>query len=161
MRAAPKIVASSSQKVAVTRQKQKAKQCLTNKTNPHTNSITTTNTSHPWDVVKAAMEFQEFITKNINHRKNQGKPYFELRIGIHTGPVVAGIVGIKKFAYDIWGDTVNTASRMETSGEAGKVNISGATYDYIKDVYTCTYRGKISVKHKGEIDMYFIEGARN
>ncbi|MBK7360271.1 MAG: tetratricopeptide repeat protein [Saprospiraceae bacterium] len=123
--------------------------------------LPTTNTSHPWDVVKAAMEFQEFITKNINHRKNQGKPYFELRIGIHTGPVVAGIVGIKKFAYDIWGDTVNTASRMETSGEAGKVNISGATYDYIKDIYTCTYRGKISVKHKGEIDMYFIEGARN
>ena len=119
--------------------------------------LPTPNQSHPWDVVKAALEFQEFIQTNKIKRVNQNKPYFDLRIGIHTGPVVAGIVGIKKFAYDIWGDTVNTASRMETSGEAGKVNISGATFEYIKDSYTCTHRGKIAVKHKGEIDMYFID----
>ena len=71
--------------------------------------------------------------------------------------MVAGIVGIKKFAYDIWGVAVNTASRMESSGEAGKVNISGTTYEFVKDKFLCTHRGKISAKNKGEIDMYFVE----
>jgi len=80
-----------------------------------------------------------------------------LRIGIHTGPVVAGIIGVKKFAYDIWGDTVNIAARMETSGEAGKVNISGTTNELVKDIFNCSYRGKIQAKNKGEIDMYFVE----
>ena len=87
-------------------------------------------------------------------------PGFAIRICIHTGPVLAGIVCIKKFAYDIWGNTVNTASRMESSGEPGKVNISGSTYELVKDVFICTHRGKIQAKHKGEIDMYFVEGAR-
>jgi class 3 adenylate cyclase len=82
--------------------------------------------------------------------------FFELRVGIHTGPVVAGVVGTKKFAYDIWGDTVNTASRMESSGETGKVNISGTTYELVKEKFTCEYRGKISAKNKGDIDMYFV-----
>ena len=90
-------------------------------------------------------------------REAEGRPYFEIRIGCNTGPVVAGIVGIKKFAYDIWGDTVNIASRMESSGQEGKVNISGATYDLVKDQFTCIYRGKVMAKHKGEIDMYFVE----
>jgi class 3 adenylate cyclase len=84
--------------------------------------------------------------------------FFRIRIGIHTGPVVSGIVGTKKFAYDIWGDTVNTASRMESSGEIGKVNISESTFDLIKDEFQCVHRGKLAAKNKGEIDMYFVEG---
>lgn len=83
-----------------------------------------------------------------------------MRIGINTGPVVAGIIGVKKFAYDIWGDTVNTAARMEQNSEAGKINISGSNYELIKDSFKCHYRGKINAKNKGDIDMYFVEGLK-
>jgi class 3 adenylate cyclase len=113
------------------------------------------NDTHAKDVVSCALELQEFMEIQKIFRSQEGKPWFELRIGIHTGPVVAGIVGTRKFAYDIWGDTVNTASRMETCGETGMVNISGATYEKVRDYFSCTYRGKVQAKHKGLVDMYF------
>ncbi len=116
-----------------------------------------TNTTNAIDVVNAALEIQQFMQHHLQQRKKENKEPFEIRIGIHTGPVVAGIVGVKKFAYDIWGDTVNIASRMESSGEAGKVNISGSTYELVKDKFNCAHRGKIQAKNKGEIDMYFVE----
>lgn len=83
---------------------------------------------------------------------------FQIRIGINSGPVVAGIVGIKKFAYDIWGDAVNTASRMEIASEPGRINLSEATYQLVKDHIECEYRGLIDVKGKGAVGMYFVVG---
>jgi class 3 adenylate cyclase len=90
-------------------------------------------------------------------RKNLEQHIWELRLGIHTGEVVAGVVGKKKFVYDIWGDSVNIASRMETAGEVGKVNISETTYNEIKEFFDCEHRGKIEAKNKGKIDMYFVK----
>jgi adenylate cyclase len=113
--------------------------------------------THAFDVVSAAMEIRQFMQQQLLKSKAESKEPFEIRIGVHTGPVVAGIVGDKKFAYDIWGDTVNVASRMESSCEAGKINISGSTYALIKHSFDCTYRGKIKAKNKGEVDMYFVE----
>ena len=117
------------------------------------------NSTNAIDVVGAACEIQKFIQDYQKQCLAEGKKTFDVRIGVHTGPVVAGIVGIKKFQYDIWGDTVNIASRMESSGEVGKVNISHSTYEKVKDKFICTYRGKIQAKNKGEIDMYFVEGS--
>ena len=120
--------------------------------------LPTRNETHAIDVVRAALEIQDFMLKHAKERKARNEPFFEIRIGVHTGPVVAGIVGVKKFQYDIWGDTVNTASRMESSGQVGKVNISGFTYDILRDhkEYIFESRGKIEAKGKGEIEMYFV-----
>ena len=90
-------------------------------------------------------------------RATNGEAPWGLRVGIHSGPIMAGVVGRKKYAYDIWGSTVNVASRMESNGEVGKVNISAATFELVKDNFNCHYRGKISAKNVGEIDMHFIE----
>ncbi len=116
------------------------------------------NTSNPVDATKAGLEIQAFMQDLKKKREAEGKTAWECRLGIHSGEVIAGVVGTKKFAYDIWGDTVNLASRMETTGEVGKVNISGETYALIKDHFQCEYRGKIEAKNKGEVEMYFVEG---
>ena len=112
---------------------------------------------HVLKIVKAGLEIQQYISTTNKLRLEKGLEPWYLRIGIHVGPVIAGVVGKMKYAYDIWGSTVNIASRMESNGEPGKVNISSATYELIKDYYECSYRGKISAKNIGEIDMYFIE----
>ena len=114
------------------------------------------NHSHPFDIVLAAFGLQNAVRAFDEKRTRTGRDPWLMRIGIHTGPVVTGVVGKTRTAYDVWGDSVNTASRLESACEPGKVNISKDTYDVIKDYFVCEYRGKIPAKHKGEIDMYFV-----
>ena len=130
------------------------------------------NSTHTRDAVSAALEMQAFMWKWKQEKKAKGEPFWELRIGIHTGSVIAGVIGKyeidmheemldrkrnKKFTFDIWGDDVNIASRMESSGEEWKVNISQTTYNRVKKEFVCLHRGKIPIKHKGPVDMYFVQ----
>ncbi|HRG59473.1 MAG TPA: adenylate/guanylate cyclase domain-containing protein [Bacteroidia bacterium] len=110
---------------------------------------------HAQQVIAAALAIVDFVNKQHAAGKK-----FQIRIGVHSGPVVAGIAGVKKFVYDIWGDTVNTAARMEQNSEAGKINISSSTYAHLKNQYPCQFRGKLQAKNKGALDMYFVEKAK-
>jgi len=121
--------------------------------------IPTEDDDHIIKMIEASLEIQEFTRDRNQKRIALNLPPWDIRIGVNTGPLVAGVVGKKKYAYDIWGGTVNVASRMESNGEAGRVNISAATYEFIKDKYACTHRGKIYAKNIGDIDMYFVDHA--
>ena len=115
----------------------------------------------PSDMVKAALEIQDFLLHLKAERQSQNLPYFDARCGIHTGPVVAGVVGAKKFAYDIWGDTVNIAARMEETCEPGRVNVSESSYSIAKYEFDWMSRGKIAAKNKGMMDMYYVTSVKS
>ena len=118
------------------------------------------NQTHAIDSVLAAIEIQNFMSMMKSLKAEKGFEYWELRLGIHSGPLVAGVIGEKKFAYDVWGDTVNTASRMESSGTPGRINISGSTHEFVKDYFECEYRGMVKAKNKGEVAMYYVNGLK-
>ena len=115
------------------------------------------NRSHPVDAALFALGLRGFVADTGREREAAGLPFFPIRIGLHTGPLVAGVIGEQRFLYDLWGDTVNTASRMESRGEPGRINISEATHRLVAPWLECTSRGRIEVKGKGEVEMFFLD----
>ncbi|MDX2361595.1 MAG: adenylate/guanylate cyclase domain-containing protein [Crocinitomicaceae bacterium] len=118
------------------------------------------NTTNAIDAVYSAWEIRDWVTKWNESKVAQGQEPWEIRIGVHTGELVAGVIGINKFAYDVWGDAVNVASRLETNSEVGMINISSVTHDQIKTDFECTYRGEIEAKNRGAIKMYFVDSLK-
>ena len=116
--------------------------------------LPTPNPAHARNVICAAKEMMELVRNTLNAQ--DGLSHFDIRIGVNTGPVVAGIVGIKKWQYDIWGDTVNIASRMESMSKPGRINLTETTWNEIKDEFPCEYRGEIEAKNRGLLKMYFL-----
>ena len=114
--------------------------------------LPTPSANHAQRAANAALEIRDYIRRNLDKNPSD----FQIRIGLHSGPVVAGIVGVKKFAYDIWGDTVNTAARMEHGSEPGKINVSGITRELLGDTFVFESRGTIEAKHKGALEMFFL-----
>lgn len=119
------------------------------------------NRTNPVDCVLAGLKMVNYMARLKQQREAQGLPAWEIRLGIHTGHLVAGVIGQEKFAYDIWGDTVNLASRMESSGLPMQVNISAATFEAVKDFFDCEFRGQVSAKNKGEVSMYLVRGVKS
>ena len=120
----------------------------------------TENEEHHFDAIEAAIEINQCMMEYRREKEEKGEIGFELRLGIHSGPVVAGIVGVDKFAYDIWGSTVNLASRMERNSEPNKINISHSLYQVVKTKYECTSRGKKVVRGLEKIEMHFVHGPK-
>lgn len=122
--------------------------------------IPTPTSTHAIDAVLAALHIQSFMRWRKHEKVIRHEPYWEIRLGIHSGPLIAGVIGKQKFTYDVWGDAVNTASRLESSSLPGCINISQSTFELVKDFFDCDYRGKVTAKNKGEIDMYFVNGIK-
>jgi adenylate cyclase len=117
--------------------------------------VPVSDADHALNAIRAALEIQQFMRQLPTLKE---PPYWKIRIGIHSGALIAGVVGYKKFAYDVWGDTVNIAARLESSGQVNCINISRATYDLVKDHVECEYRGEIEAKGKGRLEMFFVRG---
>ena len=108
--------------------------------------------SHAEKCIETGLQMLEILDER---NKNSGNKW-DMRVGIHSGSVIAGLVGKSRFTYDLWGNTVNIANRMESSSDPGRINVSGITFDLVKDLYDFDYRGKLNIKGRGEIDMYFV-----
>jgi class 3 adenylate cyclase len=122
--------------------------------------VPTPQATHAIDAVLAALHIRAFMNWRKLEKIQNGQPYWEIRIGIHSGSLLAGAIGKKKFTYDVWGDTVNTAARMESASCSGQINISQATFELVREFFDCCDRGKIAVKNKNKINMYFVNGIK-